>query len=302
MKTTLLTAIIATTCITSMFATPTDSTAVSKDSTLVIIKPKEVRVTDGEGYITIEVYGKEGDDKYSYSIEKEYSNSSSKLKEIQNWDFKIPFLGEKKHKANKPFRPHSNYTMDLRFGFGVVSATGQSNGVDLSFSNGSYEFILDELISVEYHITRKSYIDWGFGLNWRNYRMTGSKRFVKKQNEIILDNYPEGANIDFSRIKIFSLTLSMIYKHKFTKYLGVGVGPIVNFNTGGNIKTRWSVDGVPDKERQYNIHQSPVTLDIKGLVYIRPFSLYFKYSPSNVISKGKGPEFRSMSAGIQMGF
>ena len=89
-----------------------------------------------------------------------------------------------------------------------------------------------------------------------------------------------------------------MYKYEFAKDYAFGVGPVVCFNTGGNIKTRWSVDGQPDKDRQYNIGQNPVTVDFKAMIYADKFSFYFKYSPCDVMMNGRGPEFRSMSAGI----
>ena len=305
MKKSILTAMIMALCTPLAAMTNIDSTQVIKsaetDSTLVINRPNKVHITDGENFIKIVVEGKEDNDAYKYSIEKEYTSSTSTHKESDDWNFKIPFSGDDQKSKNKPFKPYIDITIEPQFGIGLVSATGEGDGVDLPFSNGSFEFILDELLDVEYHLTRKSYINFGFGVNWRNYRMTGDKRFVKEINNIVLKDYPDGAEINFSRIKIFSLTFSMILKHNINKNFGVGIGPVLNINTGGNIKTRWRVDGTPGKDRYYDIHQNFVTVDFKGIVYIKPFSLYFKYSPTNVISKNRGPEFRSMSAGILLG-
>lgn len=245
---------------------------------------------------------------YTFEIQQQgtMSQTVSVHKETDTgWDFNIPFINKKQDEQKnvaKPFRPHNELTCNPTFGIGLVSATAQGDDVDLSFSNGSFEFILDELIGVDYHMTRKQHFNVAFGLNWRNYRMTGDKRFIKDGNQIIIGDYPEGANVKFSRIKIFSLTLAFMYKYQFSHHFGVGLGPIVSFNTGGNIKTRWSVDGHPDKDRQYNIRQNPVTVDFKAVIDTDPLSFYFKYSPCNVMTTKRGPEFRSMSAGVLFNF
>ena len=286
--------------------TKINSIGISNDST-VFANADYVKFDCTEESYVITVV-KEGSGGYTYQIIQKGNKGdvlSVSTETNTNWDFDIPFLSDKKEKeenSSHPFRSHSDITCNPTFGMGLVSATAQGEGVDLSFSNGSFEFILDELIGVDYHMTRRQHFDIDFGLNWRNYRMTGDKRFVKENNGVVIGEYPDGANIKFSRIKIFSLTLSLMYKYEFGKDYAFGVGPVVCFNTGGNIKTRWSVDGQPDKDRQYNIRQNPVTVDFKAMIYADMFSFYFKYSPCNVMMNGHGPEFRSMSAGIMFDF
>lgn len=255
--------------------------------------------------VIVTKYGEEG---YRYSITQQGKSAQTATvhRETSNgWNFCIPFIdkgGENEQNQPHKFIPHADLTCSPTFGMGLVSATGQSGDVDLSFSNGSFEFILDKLIGIDYHMTRRQHLNLNFGLNWRNYRMLGDRRFIKEGNQVVTGDYPEGANVKFSRIKIFSLTLALTYDYHFNKHFGIGLGPVVSFNTGGNIKTRWSVDGQPDKDRQYNIRQNPVTVDFMGLVYTAPLAFYFKYSPCNVMTHDRGPEFRSMSAGILLTF
>ena len=47
-----------------------NNTQTSSDSLLVIKYPNEVRISEGNGYIKVEVKGKAGNDAYNYSIEK----------------------------------------------------------------------------------------------------------------------------------------------------------------------------------------------------------------------------------------
>ena len=80
------------------------------------------------------------------------------------------------------------------------------------------------------------------------------------------------------------------------------VGPVVSFNTRGNIKTLYSLNGESFKEKQKNINIAPVTVDFRAELNFRFVGLYFKYSPCNVINSNFGPAFKPMSAGLQFSF
>lgn len=252
------------------------------------------------------VIKKEGNDSYSYRILLQGMAEKTKTVYTErdtSWDFEVPFVNiQKKSNSEKKIKKRVRFIVDPTFGFGLLGATAQGEGVDLSFSNGSYEFIIDGIAGIEYRTSRNSNIGLIFGVDWRNYRMVGDRMFTKESDKIIIKEYPTGANIDFSRIQIFSLTLSLEYEYKFSKYLGFSIGSIVNFNTGGNTKTRWSVEGEAFKERLYNIHQQPVTIDFKAEIFSKFIGLYFKYSPCDVLVQQHGPGFRSMSAGLLIGF
>lgn len=276
--------------------------------TIVIANPEMITFSKNKKECMISVTGVTAlSDKSRYTLTITQSGNINESKAVyketdSSWNFNIPFVNNKRYDDKKPFRMHANFTVDPHFGFGVVGATAQADGVDLSMSNGGFEFILDELVGVEYHFARWGFVELNFGVNWRNYRMIGDKRFIKENDRIEIADYPTGANIRFSRIKTFSLTVSLMYQHKFNKYFGFSVGSIVNFNTGGNIKTRWSVNDEAVKDRQYDIHQTPVTVDFCAQLHAKCFTLYYKYSPNNVLKSGYGPEFRSMSAGLMIGF
>lgn len=77
--------------------------------------------------------------------------------------------------------------------------------------------------------------------------MTGKQRFIKEGSNLVLGSYPEGADIQFSRIKIFSWSVPMMISHKFKNGLGFDLGAIINFNTHASLKTRYKLDGNPIK-------------------------------------------------------
>ena len=272
---------------------------IENDDETVFIQPQKVTIKKG-ATTTVSITGDADGAEYSYSISQSECDGDTRsvYKETDaNWDFTIPFVNSKKTEQAR-----GRFIIDPTFGFGLLSATEQGAGVDLPFGNASFEYALDNIVGLEYRTTRNSRIGLTFGLNWRNYRMIGSNRFMKDGDNILITGYPDGADIDYSRIRTFDLTLSFMYGYKFNKYISMRIGPVVNFNTGGNIKTRYCLNGESFKEKQKDINIAPVTVDLKAELNFRFVGLYFKYSPCNVLNTDFGPKFKSMSAGLLFSF
>jgi hypothetical protein len=173
--------------------------------------------------------------------------------------------------------------------------------MDAKMANGGVEFTLNKLLSWQYKPYKSGRVELNFGVNWRNFRMKGDNRFLKDGNNLTIAPYPTGAEIKFSRVKVFSMTLELMYRQKLAKHIDIGVGPVVNFNTHGSIKTRYKIDGEKKKETSSNIHQNTVTADFKAEVGIRPLAFYIKYSPMNILDTNYSPGFHPFSAGIIIG-
>ena len=142
----------------------------------------------------------------------------------------------------------------------------------------------------------------GFGVDWRNFRIDGRKYFYKSDDGMLSENdYPAGYEPDFSRIKVFSLQVPIMWKYR-TKNMTFGLGPVINFNTYASIKNRYrDADGAKHKDVYKQIHQRPVTVDIMGEVSIRNWvSIYAKYSPMTILNSTYGSDinFQPVSFGI----
>ena len=274
------------------------SSVVENENETVFIKPQKVTVKKGVN-TTISITGEADSAEYTYNI-TQGENSMAVYKETDtSWDFTIPFVNKKKSSLNTQQR--GRFIVDPTFGFGVIGATQQGNGVNLSFSNGSFEYILDRIVGLEYKTTRNSYVGLTFGLDWRNYKMLDN-RWVKDGDNVLVTGYPQGADIDYSRLRTLSLTLSFMYGYDFNRYVNMKIGPVVSFNTRGNIKTCYTLNGESFKDKQKNLNIAPVTVDFRAELNFRFVGLYFKYSPCNVLNSDFGPEFKPMSAGLLFGF
>ncbi|MBQ6694145.1 MAG: hypothetical protein IJN24_04650 [Bacteroidaceae bacterium] len=287
-----------------------NETQTSSDSLLVIKYPNEVRISEGNGYIKVEVKGKAGNDAYNYSIEKGYSEEHSSLvkQNSKEWEFNIPFINnnkeEKKESRYKRAKFSFNILDDFQFGMGLASAISQEKGMNVRMHNAGYEFIMNNLISWQYRPTNTTKFSLALGVDWRNYRMKGHTRFIKEGDKLIVGGYPEGADIEFSRLKIFSMTLELMLNQKLFGNVYLGAGPVVNFNTHGSLKTRYTIGEGKEKEgfkeTSNNIHQKAITIDLKAELKIKPVGFYVKYSPIDALDTEFGPAFKPFSAGITL--
>lgn len=283
----------------TLMAAATTAFAAEND-TLVIEKPQRVTIITGDSLQSIRVKGKEGDNSFDYQntiqlIDSNYVSTETYNKSL--WDL-MPF-GKKKDCEK---RGNMQFALIASFSVGFTTAVGAADGVNIPVGP-SWEFMWDiAQIQVRPWKERNHYFYTGFGLDWRNYRMTDQNRFVEQPDgQIVATPYPQGSNPDFSRIKVLSLTVPFTYgffPFKQGLFRGFEIGPVLNFNVYSSIKTRYSIDGEKQKDITKGLHRNPVTVDLMVKLQMKYFNIYAKYSPCNVLDTAYGPKFRSISFGV----
>ena len=272
---------------------------VSENDTLTILKPKKVRIITGDSIQKIKVYGREGDDKYTYEskillVDSNYVSEQSINKETWSFDF----VKSKSHGTGYPLKQKN---LSSRLGFGLCyGANADYKGPQ---SVGSSWEIMWTIAEIEkYGYGKHNGFSIGFGINWRNFRMDGRSKFVKLDDGTITEEaLPAGYDNDFSRIKVFSLTIPVMWKYR-TKQVTFGLGPVFNINTYASIKNRyWDADGEKHKQMFKKIHQRPITVDIMAEVSFHNwFSIYGKFSPMTILNStyANDVNFQPVSFGI----
>ena len=283
----------------TLMAAATNAFAAEND-TLVIEKPQRVTIITGDSLQSIRVKGKEGDNSFDYQntiqlIDSNYVSTETYNKSL--WDL-MPF-GKKKDCEK---RGNMQFALIASFSVGFTTAVGAADGVNIPVGP-SWEFMWDiAQIQVRPWKERNHYFYTGFGLDWRNYRMTDQNRFVEQPDgRIVTTPYPQGSNPDFSRIKVLSLTVPFTYgffPFKQGLFRGFEIGPVLNFNVYSSIKTRYRIDGEKQKDITKGLHRNPVTVDLMVKLQMKYFNIYAKYSPCNVLDTAYGPKFRSVSFGV----
>lgn len=267
-----------------------------QDTIIVVNQAKKVTIEKKHNSMAVKVEGSAENPDYFYSQRMEVDSTAAVIIEEKNadWDFNIPFIN--KNSKTKKYR--GNLCVG-GFGFGVVNAIETSEGMDMDMG-ASYEFSLDHLLRFNYNVLPATSVSMGFGMTWRNYRMTGRTRFIKEGDKLVLGAYPEGSDIKFSRLKVFSLTVPFMINQSLGRKVVFSVGPVVNFNTHASLKTRYTLNGEKVKEKNNNIHQNRMTVDLMAKLRFNSLGVYAKYSPSDMLNTDFGPKFRSFSTGITL--
>lgn len=279
----------------------TATAGAQENDTVVIHNPKKVTIITGDSLQRIIVSGKEGDDKFTYQntirlVDSNYVSTTRIGRD--RWEL-IPSVKVGKKKDGAEGRTYDN-AISAHFGIGFTAPTKADARTDFSTFK-SWE-IFATIAQWDHYFERRhrNSVSLGFGIDWKNYRMTGDTRFVKAPDgNVALENYPLQVSPDFSRIKVFSLTVNLGFTHSFDKNFWIGFGPVVNFNVYGSMLTEYSMYGDDIKRKEKDIRQRPITIDWMLRLGIMGVPFYLKYSGDNVLKDG-GVKFRSLSFGLYL--
>ena len=276
-----------------------NATTVADNDTLTILKPQKVRIITGDSIQKVKVYGRENDDKYTYEskillVDSNYVSETNINKDTWNFDF------VKKHSRGTGYPLKSN-SASMRLAVGLTYGANAKYNSSQSVGS-SWEIMWTIMEWEKYKYGQHNGFSVGFGVDWRNFRIDGRQYFYKADDGMLSEqNYPAGYEPDFSRIKVFSLQIPMMWKYRIKKTT-FGLGPVINFNTYASIKNKYrDADGNKHKDVYKQIHQRPITVDIMGEVSIHNWvSIYAKYSPMSILNStyGDGINFHPVSFGV----
>lgn len=187
---------------------------------------------------------------------------------------------------------------------GLNRAVGQGDPGPLQWSK-SFEICWMSCFNV-YYKTGYSKFSLGLGFDWRNYRITTSDPCLKANPDggISISSCPDNYNSKFSRLKVFSLQLPLLYEFNFPKStLGIKAGPICCFNTYASLKNVWE-DTYGNRIEEFTKEIDPrrFTLDFFAALTIdRCIGIYARYSPMKVMENHSSFNFHPLTIGVTIG-
>lgn len=216
------------------------------------------------------------------------------------WNLKLPFL--KPRNASRRHYPSSSYYGFRQFYVGSVVPVGACDAF-----RSSWEIGIAELGGATLRTSlRGPELSIGFGLGYRQIAVgKGSMIYSDATGHIALRSVPDGSDKVKSRIRTFNvmfpLTIrqSLSCRHKF----GLLLSAVANLNTYTKAFSNYKVDGVKCSETFKGLHQKMLTLELTaGLGWLDEIGVYVKYAPCHMFAQGYGPGFRTLSAGVVLGF
>ena len=191
---------------------------------------------------------------------------------------------------------------------GFSGTTGAPDALDLEMGQ-SLEITWLNAIALRCDMRSiRSSVSVGLGFGWRNFRTTTGMRFVRSADgPIAYLPFADDVTPKYSRLKVFSLTMPVLYTVSFSlpqlKHLGLQLGPVVNFNTHASIESRWlDADGRKQTQGIKSPGQRRVSVDLfAALRFCDGMSVYVRYSPQSVLRHSPAVDFTPLSTGIAFG-
>lgn len=213
------------------------------------------------------------------------------------WNFELPVIIKVKRTNNVQ---EVKFSLHSSLSFGFIGGIGQAKDVSIDMGQ-SYEIEWSNVIATKKRIGKKDFLRIGLGFDWRNYRVTGLKMFSKDERGIItMQDYPEGTEPKFSRIHTFSLSIPFKYYHFLKKKVCFAIGPELYFTPYASLKTRYYENGKERKQTSGNVHQNRFSVGIGAEINMYHIGIYYKYNPFNVLQSDYGPNFSSMTVGLNV--
>ncbi|MCM1077829.1 MAG: hypothetical protein NC411_10785 [Bacteroides sp.] len=188
-------------------------------------------------------------------------------------------------------------------GFGWVNPI--KTGTDMDVAMGaSHEFMWSTIIGLRMTHRAQS-LSLGFGIHSQTLTTHGANYFNKEADgRITLRPYEEGQGNHKSQISLFSLQLPLLYGLSFGHkgFCTFKIGPILNFNTGGHLTTKYTYKDSEYKIKTSDIGQRAVTVDVMASFNYRLIGVYARYSPMKRFNSRVDFDFGTFSTGLAIGF
>jgi hypothetical protein len=283
----------------------------SVSDTSIIYRDKVIELEDSVGQVKVKVYDATGNNAqkpYKQVFEGIYSDEKSfeKWTVIEELNVQLPFIGKKKHS-------HSMEAHWAGIGYGLTNVTDEL--LNLS-TIGAFD--LDDIKSREFFLNFTDIIlplfrnnlgiTSGLGFDWRNYYFTNNSHLVQTAGVVSTAPAPEGINYKYSRLRTVYLTIPLMLEWQPTfgdnhkSYLAAGVVGGIRTLAASKVKYEDANGHNVKIVEGKGLNVAPLTLDYVATAGIGNFGLYAKYSPFGIFQNGKGPEVRSISLGVMLGF
>lgn len=228
------------------------------------------------------------------------------------WNFDLIGLNISSKKNNSSKNMYlPSLTFFSGWGFGCSAALNADPGVDISMGR-SFNFCIEDIVAVRMHPWKTGTLSLGYGIDLRNYTLSGKKMFYENDDRVIgIREYGStGDNKEVPGTSKIRTLAAATFNLKYIQNLGRGfrlaVGPEVyitdSYKKNNEIKTTY--DSSKDTDRTpKSIKTNKVGLNVVGILnYKNVVGVYAKYSPTKVIEKdfSNNANFQTLSVGLML--
>ncbi len=237
----------------------------------------------------IVVKDSDGQTTYSYLFSSDQTGKTD-----DNWNLSLPFLRDKKKNA-------AVYDLSVCINPYVGGSVVSDNPSGL---HGSVDVGLSDLFRARYIPTGRGFsISIGLGMGYRQYTLGGGNRFESIDRRLNISPRDENMENVRNRLGIMTFNIPVMLTQRIGKHFAISAGGRVNFNTYAKASFSCDIDGLHFKETYKGLHQRLMTVDAVGKIgFPDAVVIYVSYSPMKPFENGYGPQFKTLSFGLTIGF
>ena len=278
-------------------ATLSASASAKNDTVAVIEHPTLVTVSTVQGVTVLTVKGKEDNSNYTYTYQTGGDNVDSldiDFVEPTIEDFTLPFMLKNETESKNRYQSFK-YTW-----FNNIYAGCPVSTRDGIVTNG-FEIGVLNIIRLNQRLWRHGPIlSIGFGMGYQ--RLRAPRHLFDSHNGIL---YPverdEEIKVARSHFNTMHLHVPVLINYKFSRILKLSAGAVIDFNTYCSANTKYKIGNTETRRHITGLHQRLMTVQPTVIFgFTNLIGVYVTYSPMSYFRKGYGPNFSTVSAGINI--
>lgn len=183
--------------------------------------------------------------------------------------------------------------------FGWTGTLDRSDGFSPTVGK-SWDISILSLLGLKYRY-RAHTLMAGFGLG-EQHIVTRRSTYMSLLDDRTIGLLPfaENQTKRSSTLELFRLQVPLLYSYSFGKGGDwcLAAGPVINFNTGASIVTRYKMEGSDYTVKTGHLPRRIVTVDPLISLSYDGLGLFFRYSPMKQFRTHTGVNFNTWSAGV----
>lgn len=265
------------------------------DTVVSVSAPQSVKIITRGNTQTIIIKGSIDDPEYSFTYVSEVGDSTI-VEPEELWVFNPIFAKQKRRKAHNP-----EYDMCSDIYAGAVIPTAYDKGIN----RVGWEIGMLNAAQIKWRISQVG-TSLSVGIGWQYSHLTigeGMMPQVSEKGILTLIPFPEEFYYVKGSLKSFAVQFPVLLTQKIYKSFNIELGGVAMLNTYTAGTTSWKEGNVSTKESIKHLHQRILTVDAIARIGWRDIcSFYVRYSPMSQFKDQFGPEYKSISVGLTLGF
>lgn len=219
------------------------------------------------------------------------------------FNFSFPFMKAKKGNTCYNSECRWDITAGL-IGLGWNSTIDQVSGLQQRGSH-SIDFFMGHILAWRLKTGRNTpSFTLGAGIDFRNWTTReGLYQQAHKDSEAVeWVTAPEGAERVGSRIYTFSIMIPLTIRQRLTHGFMLTAGASLDLTTHASVHSSYYLNNVKYSSSWDRLRHETIGMSVIGSLQWQDVGVFARYTPTSPIKKGYGPEFKTMTVGIAIGW